>query len=106
MNLQKMMKQAQEMQSKFALVQERVGVEVMEGSAANGLVKAVVNGKGELKKLSLDKSVVDPEDIDTLEDLIIVAFTDAKNKIDAFAEGEMKKATSGLGLPAGMKLPF
>lgn len=106
MNLQKMMKQAQEMQTKFTAVQERVGQEVMEGQAGNGLVKAVVNGKGELKSIKLDKSVVDPEDIDTLEDLILVAFKDAKDRIDNFANSEIQKATSGLGLPAGMKLPF
>lgn len=106
MNLQKMMKQAQEMQTKFAQVQERVGAEEAEGQAGNGLVRAVVNGKGELKKLSLTKSVVDPDDIETLEDLIIVAFTDAKNKIDTFANDEMQKVTGGLNLPGGMKLPF
>lgn len=106
MNLQKMMKQAQEMQTKFAQAQERVSAEEREGVAANGLVKAVVNGKGDLKRISLDKSVVDADDIETLEDLILVAFADAKGKIDAYADGEMKKVTGGLNLPGGMKLPF
>lgn len=106
MNLQKMMKQAQQMQTKFAETQERVSGEEREGIAANGLVKALVNGKGELKKITLDKSVVDADDVETLEDLILVAFADAKGKIDAFADGEMKKVTGGLNLPGGMKLPF
>lgn len=106
MNIQKMMKQAQEMQSKFSQMQEKLGDEEMAGSAGNGLVSVLINGKGELRKLSVDKSLVDPEEKDMMEDLIIAAFNDAKNKMDAYASEQMSKVTSGMGLPAGMKLPF
>lgn len=106
MNLQKMMKQAQEMQNKLAAAQKQVGEETREGKAGGGKVTVTLSGSGELRSVSLDKSVVDPEDVETLEDLILVAFKDAKDQVDAFAEEQMKKATSGLGLPPGMKLPF
>ncbi len=106
MNIQKMMKQAQMMQAKMSEMQERLGEEEREGSAGGGAVKAVVSGKGELRKLSIDPSVIDPEDKEMLEDLIIAAFSDAKTKMDEAANAEMSQLTSGMGLPPGMKLPF
>lgn len=106
MNLQKMMKQAQEMQNKFTAMQEELSHREMEGSAGGGMVKAVVSGKGELRKLDIDPKIIDPEDKEMLEDLVIAAFNDAKAKMDEAAAAEMQKMTAGLGLPAGMKLPF
>lgn len=106
MNLQKMMKQAQEMQSKFTALQEELGHREMEGSAGGGMVKATVSGKGELRKLDIDPKIIDPEEKEMLEDLVIAAFNDAKAKMDESANAEMQKMTAGLGLPAGMKLPF
>jgi nucleoid-associated protein EbfC len=106
MNLQKMMKQAQEMQTKFARMQEELGHQEMEGQAGGGMVKATVSGKGELRKLTIDPKIVDPEDVEMLEDLVIAAFNDAKGKMDEHANAEMQKMTSGMGLPPGMKLPF
>lgn len=106
MNIQKMMKQAQEMQAKFGQLQEELGHQEMEGQAGNGMVKAVVSGKGELRKLSIDPKIVDADDVEMLEDLVIAAFNDAKTKMDDYANGEMQKMTAGMGLPAGMKLPF
>lgn len=106
MNLQKMMKQAQEMQTKFVALQEEIGQREMEGSSGGGMVKATVSGKGELRKLSIDPKIIDPEEKEMLEDLIIAAVNDAKAKMDESANAEMQKMTAGLGLPAGMKLPF
>lgn len=106
MNLQKMLKQAQEMQKKFTDMQEKLADEEAEGSSGGGMVKVTVNGKGEMRKLSIDPSLIDPEDKEVLEDLVIAAFNDAKSKMDAAAGEKMSQLTSGMGLPAGMKLPF
>lgn len=106
MNLQKMMKQAQEMQTKFTALQEEIGHREMEGSSGGGMVKATVSGRGELRKLNIDPKIIDPEEKEMLEDLVIAAFNDAKTKMDDAANAEMQKMTAGMGLPAGMKLPF
>ena len=106
MNIQKMMKQAQQLQTKFTQLQEQLGEESREGQAGGGKVKAVVSGKGELRSLIIDKSVIDPEEKEMLEDLIVAAFKDAKAKMDADAAQQMEALTAGMGLPAGMKLPF
>ena len=77
-NLGQMMKQAQQMQAKMQEMQARLGEVEMTGQSGAGMVNVTVNGKGEMKKIKLDKSIVDPEDIEVLEDLIIAAFNDAK----------------------------
>ncbi len=105
-NFSKMMKQAQEMQQKMAEVQEKIAQAEVEGQAGAGMVKLTLNGKGELKTLTLDPKIMDPEDTEMAEDLIKAAFQDAKAKADAFAQEEMGKVTGGLGLPGGMQLPF
>lgn len=106
MNLQKMMKQAQEMQNKFSQLQERLGDEEAEGSSGGGMVTAVMNGKGTLRRLNIDPSLLEKDEKETLEDLIIAAVNNAKAKLDETANAEMQKLSSGMGLPAGMKLPF
>lgn len=106
MNLQKMMKQAQEMQAKFTAMQEDLGKREIEGQAGGGLVKALVNGKGDLLRVTIDHKLMDAEEKEMLEDLIVAAFNNAKTQLDEAAADEMKKATSGLGLPPGFKLPF
>jgi len=70
------------------------------------MVEVTLNGKGEVKKLKLDKSAVDPNETEVLEDLILAAFNDAKARADRLASEEMEKLTGGLKLPPGMKLPF
>jgi nucleoid-associated protein EbfC len=104
MNIQKMMKQAQDMQNKLASVQARLEEEETEGSSGSGAVKIVMNGKKLVKKVSIDQSAM--ADREMLEDLIVAAFNDAGNKVDSIAAKEMGALTSGLNLPAGMKLPF
>ena len=105
-NLSGLMKQAQQMQTKMAEMQEKLGTLVVEGAAGGGLVRATVTGKGELKHLKIEPSLVDPKEVEVLEDLVVAAVNDARGKVDAMAADEMKKVTGGLALPPGMKLPF
>ena len=104
-NMSQIMKQVQQMQEKMKSTQELISKVEMEGISGAGLVKAVINGKNEICKLQIDKSLMS-EDISMLEDLIIAAFNDAKNKIDQYTQEEMGKLTGGLPLPAGFQLPF
>ena len=106
MNLAKMMKQAQELQGKMAQVQEELGRAEIEGSAGGGMVKAVMSGKHELRRLTIDPSLVAPDDVGMLEDLIVAAVNDARVKVEAHVKEEMGKLTGGLGLPPGLNLPF
>jgi DNA-binding YbaB/EbfC family protein len=105
-NLGQLMKQAQAMQQKMAEMQAELESVEMTGIAGGGMVQLTLNGKGDLKRLKIDKSVVDPAEIEVLEDLIVAAFNDARGKVNAHAESEMQKLTGGLALPGGMKLPF
>jgi DNA-binding YbaB/EbfC family protein len=105
-NLGQMMKQAQEMQSKMAEMQERLNQVEMSGASGGGLVKVTLNGKSEMKKISIDKSLMVPEETEVLEDLILAATNDAKARVEAHLADEMSKVTGGLKLPGGMKLPF
>ena len=105
-NLGQLMKQAQQMQEKMAEMQAQLEAVEMTGVAGGGMVRVSVNGKGEIKKLTIDKTVVDPAEVEVLEDLIVAAFNDAKQKVNAHTESEMHKLTGGLNLPGGLKLPF
>ncbi len=105
-NLGKMMKQAQEMQSRMAEMQAQLETVEIDGAAGGGLVAATLTGKGELRRLKIDPSLVDPNDIEVLEDLVIAAVNDAKAKVEAHVAEEMKKLTGGLQLPPGLELPF
>jgi DNA-binding YbaB/EbfC family protein len=106
MNLGKMMKQAQELQSKMAEMQERLGQAEVEGSSGAGMVTAVMTGKHELKRLKIDPALADPADIEVLEDLVIAAVNDARTRVEQHVKDEMAKVTGGLNLPPGMNLPF
>ncbi len=106
MNIQKMMKQAQEMQNKMAAMQAKLEESESEGSSGGGAVKLVVSGKKMLKKISIDESLLVPADKEMLEDLIVAAFNDAANKVDNIANQQMSQVTAGMQLPPGMKLPF
>lgn len=105
-NLGNMMKQAQAMQQKMAEMQENLAQIEVEGQSGGGMVKATVNGKGELKRVKLETSIVDPGEIAMLEDLIVAACRDARAKADAASAAETQKLMSGLNLPPGFKLPF
>ena len=105
-NLGNMLKQAQQMQSKMGEMQERLALLEVEGQSGAGMVRVTVSGRGEMKGIKLAKSVVDPEEIEVLEDLIVAAFNDAKGKIEGMVAEESQKLMGGLKLPPGMKLPF
>ncbi len=105
-NLGQMMKQAQQMQDKMAELQDQLGQIEISGAAAGGMVEVTVNGKGEVRRIKIDPSLVDPEDIEVMEDLIVAGFNDAKAKVETRVSEEMAKITGGLALPPGMKLPF
>ena len=100
----KILQQAQELQGRMQKLQEELTALTVTGSAGGGLVTAEVNGQGQIKRVSLDPSVVKPEDIEMLEDLVTVAISDAQQKAQAAAQEQMGKLTGGLPLP--FKLPF
>jgi hypothetical protein len=105
-NLGQMMKQAQAMQAKMAEMQEKLGQLEVTGQSGAGMVKATLNGKSELRRLKIDPSLVDPGEVEVMEDLIVAAVNDAKAKVEATVAEEMKQVTGGLDLPPGFKLPF
>ena len=105
-NLSTLMKQAQEMQEKMAGMQESLAAIEIEGVAGAGLVKLLLNGKGEMRGLKLDLSLINPSDVEILEDLIVAAHNDAKVKIESKVQEETQKLMGGLPLPPNMKLPF
>ncbi len=105
-NFSDMMKQAQEMQKKMKELQEGLANLEVEGSSGGGLVSVKVNGKGEVKKIKIDPSLMKPEEAEILEDLIVAAFNEAKKKAEEASAEEMKKMTGGMNLPPGFKLPF
>ncbi len=105
-NLAGLMKQAQEMQERMQEVQAKLEAAEVEGVSGAGLVKVVLNGKGEMRRVVLDLSVVDPNDTEMLQDLLVAAHADARRKVEANHAEEMQKLTAGLPIPPGMKLPF
>lgn len=96
------MKQAQQMQAKMAEMQEKLADLRIEGTSGGGMVKVTLNGKSELVGLKIDAATVDPEDTEVLEDLIVAAYNDAKQKVEAQTQDEMKSLTGGMGLPPGL----
>jgi DNA-binding YbaB/EbfC family protein len=105
-NFGNMLKEAQKLQSRMAEIQARLGEIEMDGSAGGGMVTVTLNGKGEMRKVKIDPTLADPNEIEILEDLVLAAFNDAKARVEAHVQQEMGKLTGGLNLPAGLKLPF
>ncbi|MFZ5609953.1 MAG: YbaB/EbfC family nucleoid-associated protein [Pseudomonadota bacterium] len=105
-NFQHMLKQAQAMQEKMQALQDELDTLIVEGEAGGGMVKAKVSGKGALKGLAIDPTLLNPEEVEILEDLIIAACNDARLKAEAAAQEKMARLSQGMGLPAGFKLPF
>lgn len=105
-NMAKMMQQAQKMQTKMQEFQDSLNELEIFGSSGGGMVNVVISGKADLKKIDIDKSLVDPEDKEVLEDLIVAAMADAKSKMEAEVNKRMSEITGGLQLPPGMSLPF
>lgn len=105
-NMSQMLKQAQEMQERMQeMQQEMESVEVM-GTSGGGMVSATCTGKGALRKLDVDPSLMDPNEKEVLEDLIVAAVNDARGKAEARMQEETQKMMGGLELPPGFKMPF
>ncbi|MDO6727557.1 MAG: YbaB/EbfC family nucleoid-associated protein [Cognatishimia sp.] len=105
-DMAKMMKQAQEMQTKMTDMQEELHAMTVTGESGAGLVKATASAKGELKALDIDPSIFVASEKEVVEDLILAAIKDAQSKASDKAQSEMAKITEGLGLPADFKMPF
>tara|TARA_R110002167_G_scaffold101195_2_gene263848 strand:+ start:133 stop:456 length:324 start_codon:yes stop_codon:yes gene_type:complete len=105
-NLGQMMKQAQELQEKMQAMQARMEETETVGQSGAGMVQVTLNGKGQMQNLSIDPSLLEPDETHVLEDLIVAAHNDAKVRVEAQMQEEMSKLTGGLPLPPGFKLPF
>jgi DNA-binding YbaB/EbfC family protein len=105
-DMAKIMKQAQEMQSRMSDVQARLDAIEVTGESGAGLVQVTATAKGAVTGLVIDPSLFKPEEREVVEDLIVAAIQDAQARAMVAAQAEMSKVTEGLELPAGMKLPF
>ena len=101
-NMQQLMKQAQKMQQQMAAVQAELAEAEVTGTAGGGLVTVTVNGGGDVQFIKIDPTVVDPDDIETLEDLLLAAFHNATEAARELTEQKMGPVTGGLG---GLGLP-
>ncbi|ART74579.1 nucleoid-associated protein, YbaB/EbfC family [Sutcliffiella horikoshii] len=98
-NMQKMMKQMQKMQKDMAKAQEELAEKTMEGTAGGGMVTVVVNGQKEIIEVNIKEEVVDPEDIEMLQDLVLAATNDALKKMEELTNDTMGQFTKGLNMP-------
>jgi hypothetical protein len=105
-NLGQMMKQAQQLQAKMNDLQEQLAKTEVTGASGGGMVQVTLNGRGEMLKVKIDPSLVDPNETEILEDLILAAFKDAKTKVEATVAERMSELTGGLQLPPGMQFPM
>jgi DNA-binding YbaB/EbfC family protein len=101
-----MLKQAQQVQARMQEMQQRLASIEIEGQSGAGMVSITLSGKGDLRKIKIDPSLLKPEDAEVVEDLIVAAHADARAKLEARLAEEMAKVTGGLNLPPGMNLPF
>ena len=101
-NMQSMLKQAQKMQEKMAEKQAELEEREYEVAAGGGVINVKINGKKEILSVKIDPEVIDPDDVETLEDLIVAAVNEAIKKVEAVSADEMQKITGTMNLPAGM----
>ena len=106
MNINQMLKQAQAMQKKMSELKDKMANAEYVGKSGGGLVSLTVTGDGQIRGVSIDKSLINPEEKEILEDLIVAAFNDAKNKVDSDSQTQLSSAFDGMGLPPGFKMPF
>lgn len=98
-NMSGMMKQAQQLQKKMLKMQEELAAKTVEAAAGGGMVKVIANGAQKIESISLEKEIVDPEDIEMLQDLILAAVNDALARSQEMVSSEMGKLTGGLNIP-------
>lgn len=103
-NFSNMMKQAQELQGRMQQMQEELDTLTCEGTSGGGLVTVTLTGKGDMKGLKVDPSLIKSDEAEILEDLIVAAHSDAKSKMEAMLQDKMKDLTGGLPIPPGMNL--
>jgi nucleoid-associated protein EbfC len=106
MNLGDLFKQARDLQAKTQELQNTLSAIEVDGVSGAGLVRVTMNGKGELRRVSLDPSLMAPGERQTVEDLLIAAHNDAKSKLERRVAEEMHKIAGSMGLPPGIGLPF
>lgn len=94
-----MMKQAQKLQNKMAKLQDELAAKTVESSAGGGMVKVVANGKQQVESIEIDREVVDPDDVEMIQDLVLAAVNDALAKAQEMVSGEMGKLTGGFNIP-------
>tara|TARA_Y100000022_G_scaffold116917_1_gene100953 strand:+ start:1673 stop:1987 length:315 start_codon:yes stop_codon:yes gene_type:complete len=104
--MSQIMKQAKVMQDKMAEMQKKIEEQEVEGSSGGGVVKVLINGKNEIKRLKIDPTLINSDEVEVLEDLLIAAVNDANKKLKENATNQMSSLSDGMGLPPGMKLPF
>ena len=97
-----MMKQAQKLQSKMLKLQDELAEKTVEASAGGGMIKAVANGRQQIVAITIEKEVVDPDDVEMLQDLVLAAVNDALNKAQEMVSQEMGKLTGGFNIPGLM----
>ena len=105
MGMGNLAKMAQQMQADMARAQQELDELRVDGTAGGGVVKAVVSGKLDIVSVTIDPEVVDPDDLDDLQDLVVAAVADAQTNAKAAAEEKMNKIAGGMGLPPGLGLP-
>jgi len=98
-NMNSMMKQAQKLQKKMLKAQAELATKTVEASSGGGMVKVIANGGQKIESIVFEKEVVDPEDIEMLQDLVLAAVNDALNKSQEMVSSEMGKLTGGLNIP-------
>lgn len=103
-DLMKMMKQAQELQGRMQQMQEELAALEVSGQSGAGMVTITLNGKGEMRAVKIDPSLLKPDDVEMVEDLVLAAFQDAKGKVEGEMQKRMQEVTGGLPLPPGLKL--
>jgi nucleoid-associated protein EbfC len=103
-DLMGMMKQVKDMQERMQRMQEELGALEVTGTSGGGLVSVTLSGKGDMKRVHIDPSLLKPAEAEIIEDLIVAASSDAKSKVEAQLQDKMSEVTGGLPLPPGMKL--
>jgi nucleoid-associated protein EbfC len=101
-----LMKQAQQLQERMGELQQQLGSLEIEGTAGAGMVTVTLTGKGEMRGVKIDPSLLKPDDKEMIEDLIVAAHGDAKRRVEARIQEETQALMGGLSLPPGFKLPF
>lgn len=105
-NMGNLMKQAQQLQANMQRAQQEIALMEVTGESGGGMAKVVMNGRHEVKRVSLDASIVTADDKDMLEDLVAAAINDAVQKVERASQEKMSSLMGGMNLPPGMKLPF